>query len=59
MTDDLEAEVEKLQRKIGQAVAERDSWKGKSVEHFRMGTILVQALEKQLGALLQSGNPKI
>ncbi len=55
MPADHETEVAALQRRIAVAEAERDAWKGRGGEHYRMGTLLVEALRKQLLELLERG----
>lgn len=49
-------EAAALERKIAIAESERDAWKGKSVEHFRMAALLVGALRKQLRELREAGD---
>jgi hypothetical protein len=48
----MDEEIQKLQLKIANAQSERDAWKDKPTEHFKMASIMVESLEKQLQSLL-------
>lgn len=56
MTDDTDkgARLEKLRSNLYRAERERDAWKGKPSEHYKMACILVEGLKKQIAALESS-----
>ena len=52
MTQSIEAEILELKGKICHAELERDLWKSKPSEHYKMACLLVESLKKQLVVLL-------
>ncbi len=44
-------DFEELERQLHAAERERDAWKGKHTEHFRMASLLVRRLEEKLEQL--------
>jgi len=53
MTKSRDEQIQELEAKIQLAERERDAWKGKPTEHFRMASIMVDSLKKQLDELLR------
>ncbi len=53
MTIHNKTTVSELEQKIASAWSEANAWKGKPTEHYRMGCILAESLEKQLSELLK------
>lgn len=43
-----EHNINKLYEQLARAEAERDAWRGKSSEHYKMAGLLVESLRKQL-----------
>lgn len=54
MPQDNQTLIANLQQKIDSARTEANAWKGKNTEHYRMGCILVDSLEKQLSDLIKN-----
>jgi hypothetical protein len=57
MQDEIDEQRRKLEEKIYNAERERDAWRGKSSEHYKMGSLMVEALKRQLAELLAKPEP--
>jgi hypothetical protein len=53
VTKSIDDQIQELEDKIFRAERERDAWKGKPSEHYKMASILVESLKKQLSGLVQ------
>lgn len=51
MTQSIDDQVKELEGKIHRAELERDAWKGKQSEHYKMASLLVESLKSQLASL--------
>jgi len=51
---DKEARLKKLQGQLYLAKCERDAWKGKPTEHYKLACLLVDSINEEISMLLAS-----
>ena len=53
MQKSIDDQIADVEAKIHLAERERDAWRGKPSEHYKMATIMVESLKKKLSELLK------